>query len=185
MKIKRIVSSVFIVFISIIIALISGCKFVVEHDKKIVLNAYTSENAYEKYYTFKAKVKSIRNLQNPDYENEKYFSFDVDYEYFEQLYGDDEYATLDGRKRWEVSYTYFNSFEFMIIPSNYRILAENGGYDLLQEGIEVIISANSYYAWSGWEYPILSLTIDETTYLNFETGLENYINYVKAGFKDS
>ena len=187
MKFKKAIILFMIVYISIlIVSLISGCEFFIEQDKKRVLRAYTDAESYEKYryekyYTFKAVIKDMIVYSDPD---NKIFSLEVDYDYFEQLYGDDG-TVLDGRKIWETDYEYFNSFRFMIVPSNIRILVENGGYDLLQEGTEVTITANSYYAWSGWEYPILSLTIDETTYLDFDTGLENFLAYVNAGFKDS
>ena len=162
----------------------SGCKIIINQDMENVLNAYTSDDSYYRFYTFKAKVREFRNLNQPRYENERYFTFEVDYEYFKEAYGDDEFATSDGNKRWEASYRAFNKREFDITPSNYRILAENGGYELLVEGKEVIISANNYFGWNGWEYPILSLSIDGTTYLDFEIGKENYLNYVRAGFKD-
>lgn len=187
MRFKKVIILFIIAYFSIfIVSLLGGCEFFIEQDKKRVLRAYTDADSYEKYryekyYSFKAVIKNMRvNLESGD----KIFSLEVDYNYFEQLYGDDESATLDGKKIWESSYTNFNSFEFMLVPSNKRILLENGGYDLLQEDTEVIISANSYYAWVGWKYPILSLTIGETTYLDFDAGLENFLDYVKAGFKD-
>ena len=61
---------------------------------------------------------------------------------------------------------------------------KNSGYDLLVEGAVVTLSANNYYGWAGWRFPILSLQINETTYLDFETGKENFLNYVRAGFKE-
>ena len=186
MKTKRLTITVlFLLTIILAISLLGGCKFITEHDKRQVLDAYTSENSKAKYYTFKAEVKSERDAGSPEYENEKYFKFNVDYDYFQQHYGDDDYTYLDGIKRWEARYSSFNDYEFEIIPSSFRLLKENGGYDLLQKGTTVIISANSYEGWARWKYPILSLEIDGITYLDFDTGLENYLNYVKAGFKDT
>lgn len=174
--------------LSLLLALIfvmSGCTLISEEDKKRVLDAYTSEDTSCKFYTFKAKVRSISYI-NAHYENEKYYAFNVDYEYFQQAYGDDDYIYPGqaGRIRWESRYSSFNARKFKIVPSSYRLLCENGGYDLLQEGTEVIITANNYEGWLEWIYPILSLEIDGITYLDYETGLENYLNYVKAGFKD-
>lgn len=185
MKFRRIVILISIYSSLLIGVSFGGCKFITTHDAENVLNAYTSVNSNYKYYTFKAKVKEFRYLNVSRYDNERYFSFDVDYEYFKEKYGDDEFATLDGVKRWEASYHAFNKREFDIIPNNYRVLAENGGYDLLVEGKEVIISANNYYGWNGWEYPILSLEIDGTSYLDFEIGKNNFLKYVRAGFKDT
>ena len=116
----------------------SGCFLIWEEDRKHILDAYNFENSFYRYYTFKAKVRSIRD--------EKFFEFDVDYDYFQQAYGDDDYTYPSGRTRWESAYSNFNFFEFEIFPSStYQLLCENGGYDLLQEGTEVTITANSYY----------------------------------------
>ena len=164
----------------VVIFSMCACSLILEEDQKRVLYNYTSEDSYSKFYTFKAEIRSIRYVN----ENEKYFEFDVDYDYFKQAYSYDDYTYLDGEKRWEGSYSTFNKEEFEIIPSSYRLLYENGGYDLLQEGTAVIISANNYEGWLNWRYPIISLEIDGTVYLDYETGLENYLNYVKAGFKD-
>lgn len=177
MRIRKLSSIGLIAFLSTLIALFSGCNFIYEQDKKDIFNAYTAEDSLYINYTFKAEIKSIRN--------ETIFFVKVDLEYFEQQYGDDEYATADGSKRWESAYSSFNHYAFELIPSSYRILVENGGYDLLTEGAEVTISANDYYGWAGWKFPILSLSIGENTYLDFDTGLENYLNYVNARFKDS
>ena len=178
---KAILPTLILSVILAVIFSISGCTLILEEDKRKVLDAYTSENNYSKFYTFKAEVRSIRV-----YEDQDFFEFDVDYDYFQQAYGDDDYIYPGsaGRIRWESRYSAFNAFEFIIIPSSYRFLCENGGYDLLQEGTSVIITANSYEGWIHWRFPILSLEIDGTVYLDFETGLENYLNYVKAGFKD-
>ncbi len=160
----------------------SGCYFVKQNDKKNIINAYTSSESLCRYYTFKATLRNIREVSSNDYNN-KFFEFNVDYDYFEKQYSDDDYKTADGVKRWESSYSEFNHYEFWVDPSNYHVLVQNGSYDLLVEGVEVIISANNYYGYAGWRYPILSLMIDGVNYLNFETGKENYLNYVKAGFK--
>lgn len=162
--------------------LFSGCYFIKQNDKRNILKAYTSAESLCRYYTFKATLSSIREVSS-DNGNDKFFKFDVDYDYFEKQYSYDTYATTDGVKRWESSYSAFNHYEFWVDPNNYQILGLNGGYDLLIEGAEFTISANNYYGYAGWRYPILSLTIGETTYLDFETGKENYLNYVKAGFK--
>lgn len=177
---KTIVPTVILSITLAFIFAMSGCALILEEDKRQVLNAYTSEDSLFKYYTFKAKVRSVN-----DYGGHKCFELDVDYDYFEQAYGDDDYTYLDGEKRWEGAYSLFDKYEHEIVPSNTeRLLIENGGYDLLQEGTEAIITVNSFYGWRGWRYPILSLEIDGTVYLDYETGLENYLNYVKAGFKD-
>ena len=175
------------VFLTLIFSLLleaifsmSGCRLMWEEDKRRILNAYTSENSGYKFYTFKAEVRSIRTVEWGN-ENEKFFEFDVDYDYFQQAYGDDDHTFLNGQKRWEGDYSYFNHFEFRITPgSTYQLLCENGGYYLLQEGTEVIITANSFYGYAGWLFPILSLEIDGTVYLDFETGLEDYLNFINA-----
>lgn len=161
---------------------VSSCMLIKENDKNNILNAYTAENSAFSYYTFKATVKSIRKISSDD-GNNKCFEFDVDYDYFAEQYSDDNYTFLDGTKRWEGAYDQFNRYEFWVDPANYSILAQNNGYDLLVEGAAVTISANIYYGWAGWRFPILGLKIYETTYLDFETGKENYLSYVRAGFK--
>lgn len=173
-----------IIFFSLILAVVSlsGCSLIKENDKNNILNAYASENSLFPYYTFKATVKSVREVSSAD-GNNKFFKFDVDYDYFEEQFSGDEYTYADGGKRWENSYLGFNTYTFWVDPANYLVLSKNGGYDLLSEGTEVLISANNYYGYSGWRYPILSLTVGETIYLEFETGKENYINYVRSGFK--
>ena len=172
---KTILSTLIVCLILSLIFAMSGCELVYALNSKQILEAYTSEDF--KYYTFKAQVRSVNN-----YDDHKWFEFDVDYDYFQQAYGDDDYTYLDGEKRWEGAYSLFDEYEFEIASSNTeRLLIENGGYDLLQEGTEAIITANSFYGWMGWRFPILSLEIDGTVYLDYETGLEDYLTYLKDG----
>lgn len=186
MKYKRISLVVVILCLSVVLVYsVYGCQLIKKHDAKQVLKAYTSEESRFQYYTFKAKVRGIREVAPHEYQNRNYYEFEVDKDYFEQQYSNDEYVFKDGTKRWEGAYAGFNKHEFMIISSSFNILSENGGIDLLVEGAEVIISANNYFGWDGWKYPILSLTVENVTYLDFETGKENYLNFVRAGFQDS
>lgn len=185
MKIKNVFLVPVICLIVLATIVMPSCQFIKNNDIKNILSAYTAEDSIYKYYSFKADVRECRYLNAPRYENECYFSLEVDYDYFKEKHGDNDFLTLDGEKRWENVYSSFNKYEFQFIPSNYKLLKENGGYDLLEEGVEVIITANDYYGWAGWEYPILSLEINGTTFLEFETGKDNYLNYVRAGFKDT
>ena len=181
---KAVISTLIIGLLLSVIFLMSSCTLITTSNIIQVLDGYNCKDGRFQYYTFKADVRSSRYLTNPEYENEKYFEFEVDYEYFQQAYSYDDYTYLDGTKRWEGAYSTFNREEFEIIPSSYRLLCENGGYNLLKEGTTVIITVNSFSWTPSWQYPILSLEIDGTVYLDYETGLENYLNYVKAGFKD-
>lgn len=91
------------------VILSSGCTLITALDKLDVLHAYTSENSSYKFYTFKAEIRSIRYV-NVHYENESYFEFEVDHDYFQQAYGEDDDTYSDGKTRWEGDYSYFNEF---------------------------------------------------------------------------
>lgn len=181
---KKAVLSTLILSLILAIIFSSGCALITMSNINQVLDGYACKDGRYQYYTFKADLRSSRYLTHPEYKDEKYFEFEVDYDYFKQAYSYDDHTYLDGTKRWEGAYSTFNREEFEIIPSSYRLLCENGGYDLLQEGTTVIITVNSFSWVPSWQYPILSLEIDGTVYLDYETGLQNYLNYVKAGFKD-
>lgn len=177
----KIINSKLLIIPLICSILFSGCYFIKQNDKTKILEAYTSEESTYRYYTFKAIVRSIKETSSEN-ENNRFFEFDVDYNYFKTQYCIDSYETADGVKRWESAYSAFNHYTFWVDPSNFQVLLKNGGYDLLIEGADVLISANNYYGYNGWRYPILSLTIGEKIYLDFETGKANYLNYVKSGF---
>lgn len=175
MSIKK--SFKWIIFLLTIFAvmLMSGCALITEHDKWLVLRAYSK--GVEPFLTFKAKIREYYD----NFYDDGVCYFDVDYDYFEE-----QYIKLDSSLAGE--YNAFNKRSFGLVPSSLRLLKENGGYELLKAGEEVgnemLVTTNTYYGWNGFTYPVLGLIIDDITYLDFDTGLENYLNYVRAGFKD-
>lgn len=165
---------------------LSGCLLGVsnETDKRNILFEYTNPGINSDFYTFKAEIREIYIFREEN-ENDRLYYFNVDKEDFESQYGNDEIILDNGVKSWERVYAYFCGCAFYFTDSNYSIVKNGGGSEFLKEGNTVTITANSYDGIIGLDYPILSLKIDGTVYLDFETGLENYLAYVCAGFRET
>ena len=181
---KKIFSKILLVASCVIsFCALSGCRLFYP-DKNKLLDAYTSEDSFYQYYTFKATIRSVRQSPTSDLGWDQLYKFDVDFEYFEQQFGDDDATYDDGAKRWEIAYREFGTEEFKFTPENYQIVAERGGFEVFKEGVEVMITSNDYSQWrSRWTYPILGLSVGDTTYLDFETGKDNYLSYVRENWK--
>ena len=153
-------------------------------DRNKLLDAYTSEDSFYQYYTFKATIKSVRQSPTSDAGWDRFYKFEVDHEYFEEQFGHDEATYEGGAKRWERAFKEFGAWEFNFTPENYEIVSKNGGFELLEEGAEVMITSNDYSQWHPWKFPILGLSIGDTTYLEFETGKENFLDYVRENWRE-
>ncbi len=131
----------------------------------------------DKYQRIKGVINSIKSY---DVESNSYvFKLTVDAEDYELNYKTDD-CYPDGSAKWETYLRYYNTFEFRLVPENGIIVNENGFFDNVCEGDEVFITTHTYYGWTGWKFPVLSLQVGDKVYLEFETGQENWLNYMEA-----
>ncbi len=56
---------------------------------------------------------------------------------------------------------------------------ESGFFDDINEDTVITFTTNDYIGWDGWRYPVFAVDINGKTYLDFETGYTNVINFVK------
>ena len=117
-------------------------------------NLTASEQAYYKNKDNYVKVSGI--IKSLDYNDEKtalYISFtDLD-------------TSLDDNC-------------FKIIGDNFTIVEENGFEDLVKVGDRVSFITAPKYFGDGYVMPIVSITFEDTCFLDFETGYKNFIDWL-------
>lgn len=128
--------------------------------------------------------------------NEKYLEYENDYEYFyatvtstkeyngENLWrlsvDSEDYLERYKDKKWvNQQLTYYNSGVFRVIEASNNELIRNEFYEALNDNTVITIYTHPYIAWNGWDFPIVGIKIKDKTYLEFEIGKENWLNYIK------
>ena len=70
----------------------------------------------------------------------------------------------------------FSDSCFKISGKNYELIHENGLLEVLHLGHQVTFMSAPKYFGDGYVMPIVSITVDNNTYLDFEDGLSNLIS---------
>lgn len=70
----------------------------------------------------------------------------------------------------------FSDSCFKISGKNYELIHENGLLEVLHLGQQVTFMSAPKYFGDGYVMPIVSITVDNNTYLDFEDGLSNLIS---------
>ena len=65
------------------------------------------------------------------------------------------------------------------VDESLEILEGNGFFNDINEDTVITFTINNFIGWDGWGYPVFGVEIDGKTYLDFETGYDNVLNYVK------
>ena len=69
----------------------------------------------------------------------------------------------------------FSDSCFKISGENYELIKENGLFEVLNIGQQVTFKTAPKYFGDGYIMPIVSITIGNNTYLDFEEGTSNYV----------
>ena len=177
MKIRRLKIILTIILMLALCFTISlgGCKLLMKDSWKRAYGHFINEP--QGYQRIKVIIDDIESDEKEPY---RYlFDITVDAEDYEMNYKTDE-TYANGSVKWIGYLNYYNSFRFNITPSNGKIAYDNGFFDDVQVGTEVIIDTHYYYGWTGWTFPIMSLQVGDKVYLDYETGKENWLNYIRA-----
>ena len=77
----------------------------------------------------------------------------------------------------DLSYT-FDDNCFKIVGDNLRIVKDKGLYDKLKVGSQVVFTSAPKYFGDGYVFPIVSITIDDVCFLEFEEGYTNWLSWL-------
>lgn len=177
MKLKKIQLSIIVSSLLALMFVLIGCSSCMRAEWKKVYDAYMSDP--EGYQTIKAFIRF--NMDNVD--TTMNCRLEVDAEDYEEHYKTDECFLLDSTEKWRATLQHYNKEIFVCIEINLKILKENGFFDAVEENTVVTIQTHRYYGWIGWHFPILGVEIGDKTYLDFETGKNNWLNYMKEQMK--
>lgn len=70
----------------------------------------------------------------------------------------------------------FSDSCFKISGKNYELICESGLLEVLRLGQQVTFMTAPKYFGDGYVMPIVSITVDDNTYLNFEEGMANLLS---------
>lgn len=103
---------------------------------------------------------------------DEYYTLEVTVE--EIVYGA-EYATGRGfmytKSPWKET--------FVICEPIYRMLEESDFFDVVSEDTVITITTHPYIAWDGWPCPVVGVVVGDKTYVDFETGKQNWLDWLK------
>ena len=133
----------------------------------------------------------LYNQYAADKDNFRCFNVTID-----ELHVDEEYgrawfriATIDDDdyyKRYGEKYndTYFLGTGFEIKGKTFDTLAESDFFDVVYGYTVVTIYSNPQYHWHGYHYPVVGVSIGDKVYVDFETGYQNLLDYLKQMRKE-
>ena len=160
MKNKSIKLFTMMIFLVALLLSLSGCKSCSRTQWKQVYDVYTQKEGKFYFYNFNAtvteetfadiKIKIKKKIDPVDYP-------ESDKEYYEKYYRPSLY----------------------FVDESLEILEGNGFFNDINEDTVITFTINNFIGWDGWGYPVFGVEIDGKTYLDFETGYDNVLNYVK------
>ncbi len=161
MKSKRFKLSLVFLFVLVIVFLFSGCTACAREQWQQVYDAYTNEKYKDRfvYHNITAEIKDSNVF----------------------LYDKKSMFTVYSEPQIEYNY---NNKTFYFVDESIPILEQAGFFNDINENTVITFTVNSYIGWDGWCYPVFAVAIGEKTYLDFETGKENVLNYVKQRIED-
>lgn len=108
---------------------------------------------------------------------DEYYSLEVTVK--DIMYGD-EYGKrmgyLSTKSPWKQHY--------VICEPTYKALKETDFFDVVGEDTVITIITHPYIAWDGWTPPIVGVTVGDKVYLDFETGKQNWLDWLKVRSED-
>ncbi len=166
MKNKSVKLFAIIVFIFTVLFSFSGCKACARTQWKQVYDAYTNKTERFVFQTFNATI-----TQKTFAEIKTEFKILIDSDDFFEKYKDYPNA--------QAAVTAYQRQRFYFVDESIVILEESGFFDDINEDTVITFTTNDYIGWDGWRYPVFAVDINGKTYLDFETGYTNVINFVK------
>ena len=165
MKSKRFKLSLVFFFVLVIVFLFSGCTACAKRGWQEAYDAYTNEKYKDRY------IYLNNNAIIEDFDK----FINCKNEVFYVMIEEKDYPEIYGKYREQGYYFVAESIE---------ILNDTGFYDDINENTVITFTVNNFIGWTGWCYPVFAVSIGEKTYLDFETGKENVLNYIQQRIED-
>lgn len=166
-KIKKFFSLILLAVIGLFS--FSGCTACARTQWKQVYDAYVNEKDRFVYYNIYATIINFNEFS----ENKYYpFKLAIDEEDFLERYKTDS--------KVEATLGEFKRQSFYFVNESIKNLEQSGFFMNVNENTVITFTVNDYIGWDGWQYPVFEVKVDDKTYLDFETGYTNVINYVKT-----
>ena len=168
-------SAKFTVIIAIFVAIMlsfSGCKACACYEWQQVYDVYSQEEGKFIYQSFNVKI-----TQETFSKIKTGFKILID--------SDDYLEKYQNYPNAQASINVYQSQWFYFVDESIVILEEAGFFNDITEDTEITFTVNNYIGWDGWGYPIFAVAINDITYLDFKTGHENVLNYVKEKIKNT
>ena len=135
-------------------------------------NFYSTTDGYEYFDITVSKVKM--------YEDHAYIDIDsIDTDDYHSRYADKYKRDV----RTNFPYFFYRT-SIQITGKTFDTLLESGFFDKVQEGTVLTIYSHPEYWWNGWDYPLIAVSIGDEVYLDFETGKQNWLDWLKCQYED-
>ena len=105
--------------------------------------------------------------------------------YFKVKIDGDDYLDRYKDSLAESRLRHYSNSNFGVYADNYKIIISAGFEDILTEDTVVKIYTHPYSGWHGWTYPVVGIEVGDTVFLDFETGKQNWLNYLKQRYDES
>lgn len=148
----------------ILVAAFSGC----QGSWKKLYTYYVKDSTE----TINAQIKSIEN-DNGAY----WLRLTVDADDYKNRYGTEE-KSEDGLYKWMHYVKFYNENRFFVCEENGKILEENGFFENIVEDTLITLTMHTYFGSIRY-FIIYSVQIEDKIYLDYETGKENWLNYIR------
>ncbi len=175
---KNKIEKVLVLILLTVVAIFSfsGCTALYRYQWKHVYDAYANEKDRYVFHSLKATIIDFNKFN----ENKTaYFKLAIDEDDFFERYKTD--STDSKIRGWLGEY---RSQSFYFVEETIEDLEQSGFYADINENTVITFIVNDFIGWDGWHYPVFGVEANGKTYLDFETGYENIINYVKAKIKN-
>lgn len=170
-KIKKVLVLILLTVVAIFSS--SGCAALYRYQWKHVYDAYANEKDRYVYYSLKATIIDFNKFN----ENKTaYFNVSMDEKDFLERYKTDP--------KVNIRLVEYRSQFYYFVEETIEDLEQSGFYADINENTVITFIVNDFIGWDGWDYPVFAVEMNGKTYLDFETGYENIINYVKARIKN-
>lgn len=173
MKKSLVKYSLIVVFIVALLFSLSGCTACAKRGWQEAYDAYTNEKYKDRivFQSFKATI-----TQETFDKIKTGFEILIDVDDFNERYSN--YPNV------QAAIAVYQTHYFYFVDESIPILEQAGFFNDINENTVITFTVNSYIGWDGWCYPVFAVAIGEKTYLDFETGKGNVLNYVKQRIED-
>ena len=153
-------------------AIVFGALYMTHVDWGKIYNYYLDDSPFE-YQYFYATIYDVHLSKGGDC---LLFKVKID--------SDDYLARYKG-PRDEDNLRDYSTHSLAVYTDSYEKIKLLGFEDVVTEETVVKIYTHTYDGWHGWLYPVVGIEVGDTVFLDFETGKQNWLNYLKQRYDES